>query len=150
MNWLATAWAALKGTPKLTDDIFDKNEGILVKAGGFIDGLHHSSQEKAQDHQKMSQLVLDHVKATADESTVKSKTRRELAVKWINVQLYLVMLTAICVPAAIIFPDQGVPMFTMYLKLTISYLMVGGTITVMAYFFGTYGWGTYISKKGGK
>lgn len=145
MNWLSAAWGALKGTPKLTEDIFDNEKGLLVKAGGFINDLTYSDQEKARDQGKLADKVLAHVEATAGENTVKSKTRRELAVKWINFQLHLVGLTVMCIPLAIL--PEGKLMFNMMLKITLSWLMVGGTVTVMAYFFGTYGWGTYVKKK---
>jgi len=144
MSWWTAAKALLAGSPKVVDDIFDRENGIAVQAGKFLGGLHFSDQEKSEAHAKLTDKVLAHVEATAGENTVKSKTRRELAVKWISFQLHLVGLTVMCVPLAI-FPE-GKLMFGMMLKITLSWLMVGGTVTVMAYFFGTYGWGTYIRK----
>ena len=138
------------GAPKLVEDVFDSEKGLLVKAGGFINNLHYSEQEKAVSNSKLADSVLDHVKATAGESTEKSKARRELAVKWIDLQINLIGVTVICVPLAVLFPTQGEKMFNLIFSITTSKLLLGGTITVMAYFFGTYGWGTYISKKGGK
>ena len=149
MNWLSTAWAALKGTPKLTEDIFDSKEGLLVKAGGFFNNLHLSDAEKLEHKIEAGKGVTEFVKATFGENTIKSKARRKLAIMWIKTQLHLIWLNVICVPLAILFPEQGKPMFDMMLKITLSWVMVGGTVTVMAYFFGTYGWGTYVKKKGG-
>ena len=149
MSWWTALKGIISGAPELTKDIFDSEKGLLVKAGGFLNDLHLSEPERIKLNIKAGETVIEHVKATANENTVKSKTRRELAVKWINVQLYLVSMTAICVPLVVLFPEQGKPMFTLIFKLTTSWLMVGGTVTVMAYFFGTYGWGTYVKKKGG-
>ena len=149
MSWWTALKGIISGAPELTKDIFDSDGGLLAKAGGFLNDLHLSEPERLKLNIKAGETVIDHVKATAGENTVKSKTRRELAVRWINVQLYLVLLNVICVPLAVLFPKQGKLMFEMMLKITFSWLMVGGTVTVMAYFFGTYGWGTYIKKKGG-
>jgi len=149
MSWWAAAKALIFGAPKLTEDIFDSKDGLLVKTGGFINDLHLSDTEKIKLNLKAGEAVLEHVKATNGENTVKSKTRRKLAVLWIETQLYLVGINAICVPLAVLFPDQGKQMFDLFLKITLSWLMTGGTVTVMAYFFGTYGWGTYIKRKKG-
>jgi len=147
MNLLSAIKNFVIGAPKLTADIFDKDGGLLVKAGGFLNDLNYSDAEKARDLAEQGKAVTEFVKATFGENTVKSKTRRELAVLWIKVQLYLVLMNVICVPLAVLFPEQGKPMFDMMLQITLSWLMVGGTVSVMAYFFGTYGWGTYIKKK---
>lgn len=141
------AWAALKGAPKMTEDIFDSEKGLLVKAGGFINDLHLSEAERIKLNLKAGEDLLEHVKATNDENTVKSKTRRALAIMWIKTQLHLIWLSVICAPLSVLFPEQGKPMLDAMLSITLSWLMVGGTVTVMAYFFGTYGWGTYVSKK---
>ena len=147
MNFFKAAYNFVVGAPKITTDIFDKNDGILVKAGGFINDLHYSDAEKAGDLAEQGRGVTEFVKATLGENTEKSKARRELAILWIKVQLHLVLINVICVPLAVLFPEQGRPMFDMMLQITLSWLMVGGTVSVMAYFFGTYGWGTYIKKK---
>jgi hypothetical protein len=46
------AWAGkLFGTDKAVDNLLDKDKGLLVRAGGWLDGLSHTSQEKAADDQ---------------------------------------------------------------------------------------------------
>lgn len=147
MNFFTKLKNLILGAPKLADDIFDSEKGILVKAGGFINDLHLSDVERIKLNLKAGEDVLDHVKATAGENTIKSKTRRELAIKWINLQINLIGVNVICVPLAVLSPEQGKQIFNMMLKITLSWLMVGGTVTVMAYFFGTYGWGTYVRRK---
>lgn len=148
MGLLGNVWAALKGAPKMTEDIFDKDAGLLVKAGGFMNKLHYSEEEKAIDNREQGKAATEFVKATLGENTEKSRTRRQLAVMWIKVQLYLVLITVICIPLSVVFPEKGKEIFTMMYKITTSGLMMLGTGVVMTYFFGSYGWGTYI--KGGK
>ncbi len=147
MNWLTAIKNFVVGAPKITTDIFDKDGGILIKAGGFINNLHYSDAEKMQDMMAQGKAATEFVKATLGENTEKSKTRRELAVMWIKLQLHLVGLTAICVPLAALFPEPGKEIFSMIYQLTTCTLMITGTGCVMVYFFGSYGWGTYIKKK---
>lgn len=42
----------LLGTDKAIDNLLDKEQGLLVRAGGWVDGLSHTDQEKAEDVQK--------------------------------------------------------------------------------------------------
>ena len=45
MSWIGR----LFGTAKAVDSLVDKDNGLLVRAGGWIDGLSHTDQEKARD-----------------------------------------------------------------------------------------------------
>jgi hypothetical protein len=44
MSWLGS----LFGTKKAVDNILDKENGLLVRAGTALGNLHHSEQEKAE------------------------------------------------------------------------------------------------------
>jgi hypothetical protein len=44
MSWLGS----LFGTKKAVDNILDKDNGLLVRAGTALGNLHHSEQEKAE------------------------------------------------------------------------------------------------------
>jgi len=147
VNILKAAYNFVVGAPKITTDIFDKENGLLTQVGGFINDLDYSDAEKMRDIASQGKAATEFVKATLGENTEKSKTRRELAVIWIRTQLYLVLTTAICVPLAAFFPNPGKEIFTMMYQLTTCTLMITGTGCVMVYFFGSYGWGTYVSKK---
>jgi len=147
MNFLKAAYNFVVGAPKITTDIFDKDGGLLVKVGGFINDLSYTPAEKMKDVAAQGKAATEFVKATLGENTEKSKTRRELATVWIGTQLYLVLTTAICVPLAALFPNPGKEIFTMMYQLTTCTLMITGTGCVMVYFFGSYGWGTYVSGK---
>ena len=75
MSFFSTVKSLLLGSPKTVDDIFDKDDGILVKAGGFIGGLVYSDQEKAEMNKQIVVAAQKFVVDTLDESTERSKAR---------------------------------------------------------------------------
>ena len=77
-----------KAAPKLADDVFDKDAGLLVKMGTAIGNLHLSDQEQLIANAKSVESVQNYAIATMDENTDRSKARRELAVKWFDLQSY--------------------------------------------------------------
>jgi len=139
MGWLTAIKNFVVGAPKMATDVFDKDGGLLAKAGGFLNDLHYSDAEKAKDTFAIGQAVTEHVKVSLGESTEKSKARREIAVLWIRVQIYLVLLTLICIPF-----DKA--MAQDIYKLATCNVMLWGTGSVITFFFGGYVWGTYIKK----
>lgn len=110
MSLLKKAAGFIFGSSKTTDDIFDKDSGILVKAGGFLNDLHHSGQEIAKEQQVLIDGVQAFAVATLNENTDRSKTRRELAQMWFKMQLQLIGLQVLffCIDKfnlAMKFPD---------------------------------------------
>ncbi len=61
MGW----FGRLVGTDKAIDNLLDKNEGLLVRAGGWIGGLKHTEEEKAEDDQQTRQWGLAQLQALA-------------------------------------------------------------------------------------
>ena len=55
----------LLGTEKGVDDILDKDRGLLVRAGGWVDGLSHTEQEKAEDKREIREWGLRQLEALA-------------------------------------------------------------------------------------
>ena len=51
------------GTKKAVDNLLDKDDGILVKAGGFLNDLHYSDAEKARDLPGLIKLRLERLRA---------------------------------------------------------------------------------------
>jgi len=139
MGWFKTAINLVTGTPQIATDVFDKDKGILVKAGGFLNDLHYSDVEKARDAFKMGEAVTEFVKSTLSESTVRSKTRRSIASMWIKTQLALILMVAITIPFKI-------ELATQYFKLATCNVMLLGTGSIICFFFGAYVWGTYFGK----
>ena len=137
-------WTTIKNfftvAPKMTADVFDKDNGLLVKTGGFINDLHYSDQEKAKDRVTLIQNVFEFVKMSLGESTVRSNTRRMLAILWLKTQLSLILMTAICIPFNGAMADR-------FFDLATCNVMTWGTGSIIVFYFGAYVWGTYIKKK---
>jgi len=134
-------WTTLKnfvvGAPKLSEDLFDKDDGLLVKAGGFINDLHYSDSERIQDAIVIGQGVTEFVKTTLAENTVKSKTRRFVAMLWISAQLALLFVTAMFIPF-------NTEVASNLFEVATCKIMFYGTGSVIVFFFGGYVWGTYV------
>jgi len=140
MNFLTAVKNFVIGAPKITSDIFDKNDGLLAKAGGFLNDLHYSDAEKAKDVFKIGEAVTEFVKTTLGENTARSQTRRLLAILWIKVQLAMLLMVAILIP----FKKE---LAQDYFNLATCNIMLWGTGSIITFFFGGYVWGTYIKKK---
>ena len=127
MTW----WNPLTGTDKLVDNVLDKNDGIVVKTGGWIDKLSYTEQEKIENNKELRKAVIDYAVASMSENSERSKARREIAKLWIKAQLSIVLMCCICAPW-----DMDLAEF--YFKVATSALMIGGTGAVITFFFGSY------------
>jgi len=143
MNFFSAVKNFVVGAPKLVDDVFDKEAGLLVKTGGFINDLSYTDAEKARDLASLAKNVTEHIKTTLSESTVRSQTRRAISVLWIKVQLGLILMVAICIP----FKTEWAQA---YFKLATCNVMLWGTGSVIIFFFGAYAWGVHIKGKTSK
>lgn len=147
-------WSAVKSVfssdAKPVNDILDKDNGILVRTGGFINDLHYSSQEKARDSaaeyaarakalDSLLETATEHAKATQSENTQRSLTRRHLAIGIMRVELFLVLL---CVVMWKI--DKAYAEFVW--DVASSSLMFGAFGATVIFFFGTYGISQHIMK----
>jgi len=141
MAWLSAVSNFVFGAPKLVEDVFDKNDGLLVKAGGFINDLSYTEAEKARDMAALAKEVTEHVKSTLAESTERSLTRRSISILWIRAQLGLILLVAICIPL-----NTG--WATSFFELATCNVMMWGTGSVIIFFFGAYAWGAHVKKNG--
>jgi len=129
------------GAPKIADDVFDKENGLFVRAGGFINDLHYSDAELVRDYTALCKAVSDHVASTASENTIRSQTRRRFAILWIEVQLSLILMTAICIPF-------NKTMAKNFFDLATCNVMTVGTASIIVFFFGAYVYGAHVKKKG--
>lgn len=78
---------------KTVDDVFDSENGLLVKAGGFINDLHYSDAEKAQMSFERAKAYNDYYASSLSENTVRSKTRRDVATLVIKFYLLVLFMT---------------------------------------------------------
>ena len=131
-------WIA--GGSKTQDDIFDKDKGLLAKAGGWIGNMNYTDEEQAEARAKMNDSVSAFVAATLEESTERSVTRRAVAVMWIKVQLAMVLITMTAVP----FLDDAVAEYL--LEITFSGVMTAGTLAILGFFFGSHMLSSHLKK----
>ena len=116
---------------KVIDNVLDKEDGLLVRVGGWIDGQQHTAQEKAEDQKELRKGVIAYAIASMGENSERSKARREIAQLWIKTQLAIVLMCSICAP-------WNMPLAEFYFKLATSALMIAGTGAIITFFFGSY------------
>ena len=120
----------IKG-PKVVEDVFDKDNGLLVRAGGWIDDLQHTEAEGVADNMERIKAGNAFVASTLAENTIRSKTRRMIAVGWLQLEAFLILLTAVMVPINMEYAE-------FYFKMAFGGLMGASTIAVIGFFFGTH------------
>lgn len=125
------SWWNLIDTKKTVDNVMDKDNGLLSQVGGWIGGMNFTEEEKAEMNAKMVEGVGSFVKMTLSENTERSKTRRDVAVMWIKVQLAMLLIVFIAAPL-----DMAIAEF--YLSIAFGTVMVGGTLSIIGFFFGAH------------
>tara|TARA_R110002020_G_scaffold474464_1_gene705994 strand:- start:1 stop:450 length:450 start_codon:yes stop_codon:yes gene_type:complete len=85
------AW--FTSTPKVVDNVFDKDSGLLTQVGQFIGHQQYTDQEKQEDQKVLVKSVQDYAVATLGENTERSKTRRELALMWFGMHVFFIKVT---------------------------------------------------------
>ena len=121
----------LTAAPKLTDDVFDKDTGLLSKFGGWVGGQQFTDQEQAELKAKSVKDVQEFVVATLGESTERSKTRRSIAVLVIRFYVLLIFITAIVYPF-----NTDWSMFV--LSLATIPTLGGLVVSIGVFFFGSH------------
>ena len=81
MGW----FGRLVGTDKAIDNLLDKDQGLLVRAGGWVDGLSYTDQEKAEDQHKTKQWGLMQLQALAPFKVVQRIIALSVMLFWIIV-----------------------------------------------------------------
>lgn len=132
-----------KSAPKVTADIFDKNDGHLAKLGSWIGGQQFTDQERAQMSADTMEDVRAYSVATLGESTERSKTRRtiaELVIKFYVLELFM---------ASIVFPFNAE--WSMFILKIASGVTLGGlVISTSVFFFGSHALARHNESKGKK
>ena len=139
MGWFTNLFSS----SKVVDDVLDKDDGLLAKAGEWIGNLSYTDEEKAEARAELNKGVVDYVKSTLTENSARSKTRRFVAKAWIYVELFLVLLTCASAP----FNSE---LAKFYWQVATSELMFWGTMSIIAFFFGPYMIGSHFGAKGAK
>jgi hypothetical protein len=120
-----------KRNQKTLDNIFDKDSGLLAKVGAHIGNKKFTDEERRESDIKELQMMHDFVKTSLDENSERSKSRRGVAIMWIQVQLLMFILTAIAAPF-----DKELAKF--YLELATNPVLLMGTTGIIGFFFGTH------------
>ena len=121
----------LSWSDKIIDNVLDKDNGLLKSAGGWIDNLSHTDQEKEESREGLRKGVVGYAIASMGENSERSKARREIAKQWIKVQLWIILMCAIAAPF-----DMELAKF--YFELATASVMLGGTAAIITFFFGSY------------
>lgn len=120
--------------PKVIDTSMD----LLKKGASGIDMLFYTDEEKEISRKEWFEMVLKSEQTNQEQATERSKTRRILAVQFCKVYLSLILLSVAVVPFNI-----EIAKYIATQIVTLSYAVV----PIIIFFFGSYGWGTYIKKK---
>ncbi len=127
MNWYNPfSWGE-----KVVDNVLDKEKGLLVRVGGWIDGQQHTEQEKAEDRKELRKGVIDYAVTSMGENSERSKARREIAKMWIKAQLSIILMCAIVAPF-------NMTLAEFYFRLATASVMLAGTGAIITFFFGSY------------
>ena len=99
MSRIGSIASAVKGifsAPKMLDNVFDKDKGLLTQVGRWAGLQQYTPEEKALHDKSMGDAVRGFAVATLGENTDRSKTRRKLASKWFDLQIWLIKLQVAC------------------------------------------------------
>ena len=130
LGFLSGVSGAAKSMPKVVSGI----------ANG-IDALHFSSEEKAQLIIDVSKTVVDYAKQTINESSIRSMTRRMIALEFTTIFLALIVFAAIMWRWDI---SWAAHVFNCALVLK------NPIIAIILFYFGSYGLGYLLDKKNKK
>jgi len=79
----------LKSAPKVMDNVFDKEKGLLTQVGQWVGHQQFTEEERAIHVKGMNAAVQGFAIATMGENTERSKARRELALMWFRMHVFL-------------------------------------------------------------
>jgi len=127
MSWFTNLFTS----SKTVDNVMDKDNGLLSQVGGWVGNMQFTEEEQAKMNLKMADSVADFVKMTLSENTERSKTRRSVAVLWIRVQLFMLLIVMAVAPF-----DMELAKF--YISIAFGTLMISGTLAIIAFFFGAH------------
>lgn len=132
-----TAIKGLMSAPKVVDTATD-----LIKTGASgIDMMFYTDEEKEIARKDWFAMVLKSENTNHEQASQRSVTRRILARSFCETYLFLIIISVLLFKFD---PAWGQYVFEM-IK-TVSYAVV----PIIVFFFGAYGYGTYMKKKKGE
>lgn len=117
---------------KAVDDVFDKDNGLLTQFGGWVGNANLTAEDAAELNISTAKGVREFVIETLEESTDRSKARREIATFFIKFYAILVFMSGMTHP---IDPEWSMVWFNLATSLS-----VGGLVAAISvFFFGSHG-----------
>lgn len=136
------AWLkAAKSVPKIADNVFDKDNGLITQMGNWIGNQQYTDQERAITLTKSTDAVINYSIATMGENSDRSKARRKIAVAWIELQIWLIKLAVLSVFMDVLIVElRGGEsnIATSINTIVFSPFLWGITGAVSVFFFGTH------------
>lgn len=112
---------------KTVDDIFDKDNGLLSKAGAWIGNANYTAEERAELNAENIKAVQKFVVDTLSENTDRSRARRDIAVFFIKFYCLMLFMAGMTYPISAAWSAVWVALATS--------LSVGGLVSAIAVFF---------------
>ena len=137
MGWLGN----LFGTKSAIDNIVDKDNGLIVRAGAAIGNLHYSDQEKANDNKEIKEWSIRYLDALSPFKIV----QRVLAFSAMFLWVFIGINIAIAVWVKALHPE--IDAVTELMQFAFSDYVFWPVLSIFALYTGG---GTINSLKGGK
>ena len=126
--------------PKVVDDVFDKDNGLIAQVGGWIGNMNLTNEEVMKANSKTVETVQDFVEKTLDENYERSRSRRDIAN--LIIKTYLLWFSV----ALGIWPLRED--YAIFIIGALSGLAIGGAFTAVVIFhFGSHGLAKYKNSK---
>lgn len=128
--------------PKVVDNVFDMEKGLLTQVGSWIGGQQFTAEEEAEMRRDMAKGVQSFAVATMGENTERSKTRREIAVMWFRMHVFFIKVTFLSIPidhlAIKLGQQKGYVLFDKMFEFTFNPWLCGITGGIGLFFWGTH------------
>jgi hypothetical protein len=141
MGWFSAVTNFITGTPKLVDNVFDKDKGLLVQVGQWVGHQNFTEEEKAKMDAGMSTSVQAFAVATLGENTDRSKARRQMATRWFDLQIMLIKLQVVFFAIDKLAASLGQPALNMsgdFANIAFNQLVWGITGGIGLFFWGSH------------
>jgi len=142
MGFFSGIKALVTGSPKIVDNVFDKDKGLLTQVGQWVGHQQFTEEEKAIHDKGMVTAVQGFAIATLGENTERSKARRELALMWFRMHVFFIRVTflsALIDHMLIKLENQTkYELFTVLFKFTFDPWLCGITGGIGLFFWGSH------------
>ena len=119
-------------TPKVVNDVMDKDNGLFTQVGGWINDLTLTDAERLDANAKTVSTVIAYAVATADETTERSRSRRDIANMYMRFYLQWMSVGFGSWPF--------IPDYSIFLVSALTGLALGGAFTgIIIFHFGSHG-----------